>query len=165
MKTTSKTQSDRYITGLKYIQDSFMRHPYRWAYSSTLTCTQYSSKNPHKNTKTTNSSDTSVYNVWQFRQTDICICNVAGNTRVQKWSTATWLITFSHVAPMKSKWMCFAWKSTKSKCYVVSFCKHQLQVLKQKLKDLKATKMQEGWQQCRSCITTYKSRAESCCAQ
>ena len=120
-------------------------------------------QNPHENIQTTNSSNTST--MLDSSDSDICICNVAGNTKVQKWSTTTWLIRCYNVAPMKSKWLCFAWKkSTKSKCYVTSFCTWQLRVLKRKLKDFRATKPQEGWQQSPSCITVYKSRAESLCA-
>lgn len=69
-------------------------------------------QNPHENIQTTNSSNTST--MLDSSDSDICICNVAGNTKVQKWSTTTWLIRCYNVAPMKSTWLCFAWKKAQN---------------------------------------------------
>lgn len=112
--------------------------------------TQIFRQNPHKNIQSTNSSNTYIYNALQVRQWYLHLqCSwqykMCRNDQLQYcWSGVLMSLRWEANGNVLRE------KSTNSKCRRIIL---QLQVLKQKLKDFRATKLQEGWQHSLSCIT------------
>lgn len=117
-------------------------------------------QNPHKNIQTTNSSNTEVYNAWQFRQWYLHLqCSwqyKCRNDQLQYgWSGVL----------MPLRWKANGYvlheKAQNQNAMSHHFAHGNFRYWSRSLRI--CTKLQEGWQQSLSCITVYKSRAESLC--